>query len=298
MLTDALLSINNKNNKKGNKEMKQEKYKEYLKYTSVISKKHPGKVKISPSSFSGYLQSPGTWYEQQILKKNTFKGNQSSTIGTLLHGRAEAHYYGQEPDRDAEDAYIEEQLINGVDLDMDEVKVNTEAIWEQFRTYLDKNQEEVVSVEGQLIDDERYDNIYTAGSYDRIIERNGKRYMVDFKSTGRKPSKLSSGHFIQGLEYAGMSKEKIDAVMIVYLVAPTKTIPARIIEMEKDIEPGHYTWLYKQMEILDTKFGMLDSEELVDILFHTNPLRDFANESELIAKTDEETERENIIKDL
>jgi len=48
-----------------------------------------GVLKISPSAFAKFIQSPHTWYRSEILKEDGFTHNTSTVIGTCVHYCAE-----------------------------------------------------------------------------------------------------------------------------------------------------------------------------------------------------------------
>ena len=64
------------------------------------------KFKISPSSFSKFIQTPHVWYREQVLKENPFTHNTSTVIGTIVHYCAEMVSKGEMVDQKAIEEYI------------------------------------------------------------------------------------------------------------------------------------------------------------------------------------------------
>jgi predicted transcriptional regulator len=244
----------------------------FYKYNNINT---PGYFKVSPSTFNNLLLSAGDWYNSQVLNKSAFTGNKKTVLGTCIHARIEMHYTKTEFSKKDEDAYINSQNLTQEELEY--VNTNIEPMWSAvLYDYINKYPEPY-KVESSTTHYPDWYPIAVAGSIDAIVPssfNSQNSAILDWKTTEKKPSKMSMGHFIQGLLYAYSMRDTvvIDSVRIVYIVAPTKTLPARIFIFEEEVTPMHMNWIEHQLKILSKKFQLLkDDPSLEEVLFVQNP---------------------------
>ena len=133
-------------------------------------------------------------------------------------------------------------------------------------------------------------NLYITGTADAILS---SPTLVDYKTTGRKPSKMNDAHYIQALLYTKMARSKgysVNQIDIVYIVRKTKTMEPRVFVLSRKIEEYHMKWLDRELEILSDKLDITkDDPKMIQYLFHYNVLDQFEDS---IFEPDPERERE------
>lgn len=93
----------------------------YLEYNNGSGGLPDGAFRISASQFNGFMSYPHSWYREQVLKEEGFKGNTASVLGTIVHGVAAAFVNGDEIDKQAIHDYAHEQAIGNIDVDPHEI---------------------------------------------------------------------------------------------------------------------------------------------------------------------------------
>ena len=220
--------------------------------------------KISPSSIAGFFNNPVLWYKEHILGEEGFKGNTASAIGTIVHYCAEQHILGNSIDPlEIEDAV---NAITNEDIDKNEVLSTWESLKDVlFSEYLDNT---TITETETSLSHEVKNGIYVAGTCD--ARKNST--VIDFKTTGKKPSdSIPFNYYVQLMAYAYMYKQAgvhIDKIQLVYVVRPTKTLPARLFKVSKLIEDKDWEMVENTLELIaDTILKHKEDPSLDYLLF-------------------------------
>lgn len=186
-----------------------------------------GEFRISPSRIESFFTYPVNWYKENFLGETGFTGNTASTLGTIIHAIAEAVAKNESVEHDEISTYLD--TITDPLIDKDDIKANyPEMARALVNEYLLQNIP--TEVEQQVMTHVTEDlEIYVGGTYDA---RNGTT-LVDYKTTAIKPNteKMPFGYKIQLLAYWYALRANgvlIDRLRLVYVVKPTKTLPARV----------------------------------------------------------------------
>lgn len=260
----------------------------HYKYNNV--KVPNDQTKISPSSFAGLLIDPGSWYKSQILHESTFTGNSKTVLGTCLHVRAYLSLNNIPFQKKDEDNYI--NSFKFTDDDLAYITDNIEPMWNAFYSdYLDREPKPLLT-EDVIIKPIANAHTTIAGSVDAVTSHklstgdgiDGNMFVVDYKSVEKKPSGMNDSHFIQALTYAYAYKERgidIDAIRIVYITKPTKTLPARVFVFERKIDQFNFNWIEHQVNIAAKKLELVKAEPaLQDVIFTPNPTSYYQDDPE------------------
>jgi hypothetical protein len=203
--------------------------------------------KISPSQIDKFYTEPTIWYKEQMLGETVFKGSTSTELGTVIHAIADSvATTGAYSDLDVVD-YIDS--ITDPDVDKDTLhSTYLELARAVINEYLVNNKPEVT--EEQLTMHIK-DNVYVGGTCDF---RDGT-IVGDYKTVSRKPSleKIPLSYKRQLMSYARMYKEQgleIDTIRIVYIVRPTKTLPARIFIVDHAVEYDDWVMIDNTLELI------------------------------------------------
>ena len=164
------------------------------------------KFKISPSAFAKFVEKPWQWYRSEITKEDTFDGNTSSVIGTIVHYCAEYAAKGISVDLNDIDEYIDNKEPSE-DYDPNEVRLYYKAMAECLvNNYVLKN--DMLEVETQHITEIR-DKFYVGGTIDRLEGTVQDLMIVDYKTynSKTKPRAIPSYYRYQLLTYAYILRE-------------------------------------------------------------------------------------------
>lgn len=170
-----------------------------------------------------------------------FKGNESTTIGSICHHVYERKAKNIPVDYDDVKTQLVEFSKQRPDLELNVENVyssaiqTSDAVLAQYFT----NSIPGVEVEKEVLA-EVSDGIYIGGHVDRLEDRR----IVDFKNVNKKPDtqKIPLGYKLQLLSYAaalGVLGNPVDEISIVYGVKPTKTLGARCYVVTEKIEEEH-----------------------------------------------------------
>ena len=186
-----------------------------LDYQGGMDKLPEGVFKISPSSFSRFMERPHFWYREQILGEGGFEGNTASVIGTLCHYVAEKVAKGLVPDKEQISQYVLNHKDNE-DVDPIEVLSQYKPMAERLvNDYVLKNMPEIAE---DFIAYDLGDGVWTAGSVDAFD--NG--CIVDYKTynSKSKPKVIPMGYRYQLLIYAYIYTKlgyEVDRIRLVYV---------------------------------------------------------------------------------
>jgi len=186
-----------------------------LDYDSGIDKLPDGVFKISPSSFSRFMDRPHEWYREHVLGEGGFEGNTASVIGTLVHYVAEQVARGNTPDNGEMAQYVANHKDNE-DVDSSTVLTDYVPMAERLvNDYVLPNMPEAVE---EFIQLDLGDGVYAAGSVD--ARDNGM--VIDYKSynSKSKPKSIPMHYRYQLLIYAYIYTKTgipIDRIRLVYI---------------------------------------------------------------------------------
>ena len=186
-----------------------------LDYDSGVDKLPDGVFKISPSSFSRFMDRPYEWYREHVLGEGGFEGNTASVIGTLVHYVAEQVSKGNTPDKGEMAQYVANHKDNE-DVDSSTVLTDYVPMAERLvNDYVLPNMPEAVE---EFIQLDLGDGVYAAGSVD--ARDNGM--VIDYKSynSKSKPKSIPMHYRYQLLIYAYIYTKTgipIDRIRLVYI---------------------------------------------------------------------------------
>ena len=186
-----------------------------LDYYSGMDQLPDGAFKISPSSFSRFMDRPHEWYREQVLGEGTFEGNTATVIGTLVHYVAEKVAKGETPDKEEMAAYVI-KMDKIEEVDAKEVLSSYVAMAERLiNDYVLKNMPTVVE---DFVAYDMGDGVWVAGSVDAFD--NGM--IIDYKtySSKTKPKSIPMHYRYQLLIYAYAYHKlghEVDRIRLVYV---------------------------------------------------------------------------------
>ena len=218
---------------------------------------------ISPSGLRNFISNRGEWYSNTILKEKSFLGNESSTLGSLLHMYADNYYSGDLN----QDGTLADWKIKQIAKDYPNAIKEFERIYPFFKeVYLD-NSTKPNYCEKYL----EYDltpNIKLAGSMDAIVQENGKWIIIDYKSSSRAFKDLES-YFLQLSVYSLLVELtmgiKIDLIRVVGIIT-TKEPKIIIVEDKPNVD-------YVKQLLNDVVYSIQlvkDNPELISLIFPFN----------------------------
>ena len=259
------------------------------------------KTKLSPSAFPTSISNPGKWYKQQISKTDVFNGNKSTIIGTLVHAYAHILVHNSvnpdeqitEPDIiQAETDYLDAQLSNNT---ISLVELNEiVAILPHFKTlthrYVTATINDISHAEFpiQALFNANQ-NYLLAGTVDAILSDGT---LIDYKTSTRKPSKISTYHLVQTLIYAyiinrylasaGSVPPQINTINIVHFIVSPKTFNAQRVVFESKVTDAKLDWIEKHIQLLITRIELVKKDpQLEELLFPDNILDNFVESTPL-----------------
>lgn len=229
-----------------------------------------GKFKLSPSSIGKYLENSLRWYKDHILFEKSFEGNTETVLGTVVHYLAECYVKGEEADEGDMLDYIKTEAVKNPDVDANEVINNYQemytALYSDYLCYLNTNE----CIAEQYVRTE-YNEFIIAGSIDLQV---GNK-LIDYKTTKRKPSDMSTNHFLQLLVYTWIkhqNNEQIDSVEVIYIVKATKTLPSRVFSFKRTIEAEDLAFIDKLIKNMYKAVKLVEKDkELLEVVFRPNP---------------------------
>mgnify|MGYP003440417450 FL=1 len=218
---------------------------------------------ISPSGLRNFISNRGEWYNNTILKEKSFLGNESSTLGSLLHMYADNYYSGDLN----QDNTLADWKIKQIAKDYPNAIKEFERIYPFFKeVYLD-NSTKPNYCEKYL----EYDltpNIKLAGSMDAIVQENGKWIILDYKSTSKTFKDLES-YFLQLSVYSLLVELtmgiKIHSIRVVGIIT-TKEPKIIIVEDKPNVD-------YVKQLLNDVVYSIQlvkDNPELISLIFPFN----------------------------
>lgn len=218
---------------------------------------------ISPSGLRNFISNKGLWYSNTILKEKSFNGNESSTLGSLLHMYADNYYSGDLN----KDNTLADWKVKQIASEYPNSIKEFERIYPYFKeVYLD-NSTKPDYCEKYL----EYDltpNIRLAGSMDFISQENGKWIIGDYKSSSKTFKDLEA-YFLQLSVYSLLVELcigiKIDIIRVVGIIT-TKEPKIIVIEDKPNVD-------YVKQLLNDVVYSIQlvkDNPELISLIFPFN----------------------------
>ena len=235
-------------------------------------------VKISPSQIDKFFNMPAIWYKENILKEEQSGGyygdDTGRLLGTILHKIYECVSNKESITREDINSTLEAYLVdnplvvaNVNDIEnlyplMSEVAVNT---------YLLKSKCTNIETEVQMYT-KLGEGIYLAGTSDRIEDSD---IIVDYKNETSKPSNLVTIPFkykIQMLAYAYLlykrNGTKPTRLRVVYIIRPTKTLPARCFVVTETIQDSDWKLIEDSLNLItESILAIKENPALTHLIF-------------------------------
>lgn len=246
------------------------------------------KFKISPSSFSKFIEKPHQWYRDEVLKENPFAYNTSTVIGTVVHYIAHMVAEKKEVNKKAIKLYIDSFEANDV-YNPDTVRQHYIMMAETLvNDYVLKNP--MLEVETQHIT-ELVDGYYAGGTVDRLEGSKEDCMVVDYKtySSPTKPKVIPNYYKYQLLVYAyilsflGYNVTRIRLVYVSRYIdggisektgKPLKSYPTEITVLTENITNEDLAFIESLLELcVDSLKAAEKYPELTHVIFHDQRLK-------------------------
>ena len=247
-------------------------------YYTGMERLPEGSIKISPSQAQDFFDRTSYWYRTSLLSEDGFQGNTGSLLGNIVH------YSAETLDIPTEDEVLEYLGTQTCEYEVDIILANYESMCEAIRGYLVSEEVRITKRE-EFIHTHLNDIVHVGGTYDALyetteyVDRFGEVHtgqftiLRDYKSSSTKPTdayaftkkyRFQLYIYVYILQKLGIT---VDAVELLYISRPTKTLPARIFSY---IEPVEHTTLgiteSKLQLITDSILMFRDKPELRHII--------------------------------
>ena len=225
------------------------------------------KFRFSPSSFNNFYNNPKKWYEQQVLKQNTFKGNTQTVLGTIVHSRIGAYWLGIPIDEEVEVEYIS-RYDDNPEVDCWKLKEQLDSIWDIVPDHITQ-MKKPTEIEKEVVFEIPNTDYILAGSLDYIREDT----LGDIKTTSTTPKKIKVGHRIQLYLYLlalRMNNEYLDLknIEVLYIV---KTKTPKIVTLVEPIDEEYLEYIKQEVKNMIKRLELIKQDEsMLDILFFNN----------------------------
>ena len=173
--------------------------------------------RISPSSFSKFMDKPHEWYREQVLKEDASTASTATVLGTIVHFVAEAFVKKYPPESmNLEIAKYLSNFTNNEDVDLNIINANYKPMANLLiNEYVSKNMPDRVE---EFIYATLGDSVVVGGSVDAV---DGDT-IVDYKtySSKTKPKTIPKHYKLQLLLYAWIYSNidvKIGRIRLVYV---------------------------------------------------------------------------------
>lgn len=235
-----------------------------LEYNDI---KIEGKIRIGASSFPLFYENPKSFYKNQILKQNNFRGNTNTVIGSLIHSRIEHYWQGIPHNEDDEFNYVT-QYKDLPEVNEWEVYSQVDKIWEMLQTEIiriPKPSEIEVAVLFEIPNSDKY---FIGGSYDYLRGN----VIGDLKTTSTSQKSIKVSHRQQILFYELCrrldGKPKCDTMEVIYIV---KTKVPKLIVLQEPITEDDILYIKTEIKNMITRLELVDNNpDLVDVIFFHN----------------------------
>jgi len=223
-----------------------------------------GSFKISPSGVSNFFNRTANWFGENLLGNDGFNGNTASILGSIVHKAAETD---EIPTGDDIDNYL---ALQTCDYDREEILRN---YYDMCVAIIADNIDHTIESKEQFKFTHIKDVIYVGGTYDAITN-NGLKTLVDYKTSGTKPSRFSKDYRMQMLTYAYILKKHnihIDQIELRYIVRATKTLPVRVISFIEPIDDNSLEFIESVLNMMaDSVIAFRDYPELRHVISQDN----------------------------
>lgn len=235
-----------------------------LEYNDI---KIDGKIRIGASSFPLFYENPKSFYKNQILKQNNFRGNTNTVIGSLIHSRIEHYWQGIPHNEDDEFNYVT-QYKDLPEVNEWEVYNQVDKIWEMLQTEIigiPKPSEIEVPVLFEIPNSDKY---FIGGSYDYLRGN----VIGDLKTTSTSQKSIKVSHRQQILFYELCrrldGKPKCDTMEVIYIV---KTKAPKLIVLQEPITDDDILYIKTEIKNMITRLELVDNNpDLLDVIFFHN----------------------------
>jgi hypothetical protein len=255
-----------------------------LDYDDGMSKLPEGVFKISPSSFSRFMDRPHEWYREQVLGEGTFMGNTATVIGTLVHYVAEKVAKKEAVNHEEIAKYLS-TFSDNEDVDLDEVKTAYKPMAEKLvNDYILKNMPEIAE---DFVALDFGDGVWIAGSVDAFD--NG--CVIDYKTynSKTKPRSIPMGYRYQLLTYAYVYHRlgyEVDRIRLVYVNKsidggisektgkPLKSYPPEVTVLTETIGKDDFEFIESVLTLCkETYLKAKEDPSLVHLLYRDMRLK-------------------------
>jgi len=240
-------------------------------YTDIkIPDNHFG---ISPSGISKFFDNPSNWYRDNFTDETTFTGSTATELGSILHAIAEAVAKGDTTDTLEIEAYIDS--IDNPDVDKTVIRsLYSTMASVLINEYVLRNKPDIVE---KSLSMDLGNNITLKGTLDGYYN-NG--VVLDYKSASAKPkTDAIPWHYkVQLMAYTKLMRSKgnyVDRLRIVYIVRPTKTLPARVFVVNHMITDQDEKDFEDVLEIMKRTITLTKEQpELIPVLYKSMNLKE------------------------
>jgi hypothetical protein len=227
-----------------------------------------GKTKISPSSFCSFYENPNHWFETQIKKNNTFKGNTATVLGTLIHYRLECLWKKEPIDEDEELRYLA-LYENVADVNEWDVTDKLKSIWSTLER--DFKQLPIPDyIEEPIVYEIPNSEYHISGTFDFRFKDG---VLGDIKTVSQSVKNIKVSHRIQLLIYALALKMSqgvdVSSIRVIYIV---KTKTPKLIVLEEPITDGDIDWIKQEIKNMIQRLELCKNDEsMIELMFPNNP---------------------------
>jgi hypothetical protein len=228
------------------------------------------KYVIHPSSIGKFFNYPRVWYEENILGEKKFLGNTATELGNVCHTVYDAYIKGETPDVDS--------LIDAID--------NPEVDKEEMRRYYPEITSVVINEYLQHtpkgmakteypVSAHIMESVYIDGTCDCIIGDT----VIDYKTVSVKPNDLVMpfDHKIQLMAYAYALRQMgtpIERIRLVYGIKPTKTLPARCLVVNQQINSHDWQLIDNTLKLMAESMLAIEKDpKLIHLIFKSMALK-------------------------
>jgi len=246
------------------------------------------KFKISPSSFSKFIQTPHDWYRNEVLGEKSFTHSTSTVIGTIVHYCAEMVTKEQMVDTVAINEYIDmldihddydPAVVREQYIQMAECLVNDYVL---DRGFLEAETQHVTEV---------VPGYYAGGTLDRLEGTKNDCMVVDYKSysSKTKPKVIPIYYKYQLLVYANILKQNgynPTRIRLVYINRfinggtsektgkPLKSYPPEVTVLTEVLEDSDFDFIEGLLKLcVDSIKATEKHPELTHIIWHDPRLK-------------------------
>jgi len=186
-----------------------------LDYVDGKNLMEPGALRIGASSIAGYFTFSAQFFKELLHGDNGFTGSTPSVLGTVVHYCLETYIKNDALDTAEINRYLQNQLYDVPDLDIEYIHLQYPAMFMQAKNYLmTLNYEEAIAE--RFVMKEVRPGINIGGSIDLITRENGMLIINDYKTTSANSiASMTYNYELQLLTYSNVLKllgEKVSMI--------------------------------------------------------------------------------------